>query len=199
MNIDKDILLAWGGKLKKFHKNEFIFMEGDMARYYHQIAEGSVRMYNVNDNAGKEFTQGTFAGGDSFGEPPVITGDPYPANAVAQTESVIMLLSRDNFIRILHEYPDIHFRFTETLAKRLYSKAITMKEVMNNSPQTRITGFLNSYKKKHAAENKERIIIPYTRQEIANFTGLRVETVIRTLIKMSDEKMVEIKDHKLYY
>jgi len=41
--------------------------------------------------------------------------------------------------------------------------------------------------------------IPYTRQEIANFTGLRVETVIRYLTKMKVGKIVEINNRKLIY
>ncbi|MEG1266832.1 MAG: helix-turn-helix domain-containing protein [Myroides sp.] len=38
-----------------------------------------------------------------------------------------------------------------------------------------------------------------TRQEIANFTGLRVETVIRALGKMKKNNIVEIKSQKIYY
>ncbi len=197
MNIDKDILIAWGGRLKKYHKDEFIFMESDMARYYHQIIEGSVRMFNINDNAGKEFTQGIFVSGESFGEPPLMIDEVYPASAQALSESLLILIPKESFLRILHEYPEIHYNFTLTLAKRVYSKAITMKEVMSNSPQTRLLGFLNSYKKKIKADGQ--IMIPYTRQELANFTGLRVETVIRTLHKMCDEKLVTIKERKLYY
>ena len=46
---------------------------------------------------------------------------------------------------------------------------------------------------------QQRALIPYTRQQIADFLGLRVETVIRTLIKMEVEKSVEIRKHKLYF
>jgi CRP-like cAMP-binding protein len=45
----------------------------------------------------------------------------------------------------------------------------------------------------------EKIHIAFTRQEIANFTGLRVETVIRTLKKMEEENKVTIDHRKLYY
>ena len=58
--------------------------------------------------------------------------------------------------------------------------------------------FLNDFKKKSQKEN-EKMEIPYTRQEIANFTGLRVETVIRYLTKMKVGKIVEINNRKLIY
>ncbi|MBK6785512.1 MAG: helix-turn-helix domain-containing protein [Saprospiraceae bacterium] len=56
--------------------------------------------------------------------------------------------------------------------------------------------------KRYKKENnltQQRALIPYTRQQIADFLGLRVETVIRTLIKMEQEKSVEIRKHKLYF
>jgi CRP-like cAMP-binding protein len=57
--------------------------------------------------------------------------------------------------------------------------------------------FLNAHKKGKNCNEKE--LIPFTRQEIANFTGLRVETVIRALSKMSKCKKVDIINHKIYY
>lgn len=83
-------------------------------------------------------------------------------------------------------------------AKRIYSKATTARDIINNSPEIRIMSFLNDFKKKSQKEN-EKMEIPYTRQEIANFTGLRVETVIRYLTKMKVGKIVEINNRKLIY
>lgn len=198
MHIDKDLLLAWGGKIKKYQKDEYIFMEGDHARFYYQVLVGQVKTFNINDNAGKEFTQGLFSPGDSFGEPPLLIDEIYPAAAMATCETAVILLNKEKFILVLSEYPEIHLKFTLKLAQSLHDKAVTFKEVMSNSPQTRIMGFLNSYKKRIKSE-EIKIQIPYTRQEIANFTGLRVETVIRTLQRMSGDKLVEIQDRKLYY
>ena len=83
-------------------------------------------------------------------------------------------------------------------AKRIYSKATTAREIINNTPESRIMGFLNDFKKKNNRDG-EKIEIPYTRQEIANYTGLRVETVIRTLTKMKTKKIVQIVERKLIY
>lgn len=198
MQIDKDILLAWGGRMKKFNKHEIIFHEGETGRCFFQVIAGSVRMYNINDNAGKEFTQGIFNEGDSFGEPPMFLEETYPATAVALCDSVIAMVNRENFMGILKEYPEIHMRFTEHMTRRLYRKAVAFRELMSNTPATRIVGFLESYKK-DSGTGSEKMLIPYTRQEIANFTGLRVETVIRTLQKMNDSGIVVITDRKLYY
>lgn len=197
MQIDADLLITWGAVAKKFKKGDFIFREGDLPRFYYQILEGTVKMYNTNLD-GKEFTQSEFKTGHSFGEPPLFIDETYPSTAVACQDSIILKLAKEKFLEILDEYPVFQKQMIILFAKRIYSKATTAREIINNTPETRIMGFLNNYKKKSNWEN-EKVEIPYTRQEIANYTGLRVETVIRTLAKMKTKKVVQIVNRKLIY
>jgi len=197
MQIDIDLLYSWGAVAKKYKKNEVIFEEEEMALFYFQIIDGCVRMFNSNQE-GKEFTQGIFCDGDGFGEPPLFIDESYPSKAVSIDESTIIKLSKDKFLRILDEYPSIQKYFLTHLAHKIHSKAKTSKEIINQKPEYRIIAFLNTFKKKTNHQN-EKTIIPFTRQEIADFTGLRVETVIRTFTKMKNENKVEIINHKIYY
>lgn len=197
MLIDPKILIAHGGIEKSFEKGQVIFKEEEEANYYYQISKGSVKMFNLNRDS-KEFIQGIFKSGESFGEPPLFINEKYPASAAAIELSTIIRLCKLSFFKILTLYPDIQTRLLTQFAKRIYNKAITAKEIINNTPELRIMGFLKTYKKQNHNEN-EKILIPYTRQEIANFTGLRVETVIRTLSKMKDENKVAIINRKLVY
>ena len=197
MQIDIDLLFSWGAVAKKYKKNEIIFDEDEVAHFYYQIIEGSVRMFNSNDE-GKEFTQGLFCKGNSFGEPPLFIDQPYPSKAITLQDSTIIKLSKDKFLKILDEYPSIQKSFLILLANKIHSKSNTSKEIINQKPEFRIVAFLNTHKKKSECCN-EKVLIPYTRQEIANFTGLRVETVIRVLCKMNTCDKLEIVNHKIYY
>lgn len=195
MQIDINLLFTWGAIAKEYKKNEIIFYEEDMASFYYQIIEGSVKMYNSNDE-GKEFTQGYFTNGQSFGEPPLLIDEVYPASAIAFHDSKIIKLSKDKFLKILEEYPSIQKNFLKLMARRIHSKAMTTKDIINQKPEFRIVSFLNTHKKN---EGSTKELVLFTRQEIANFTGLRVETVIRALTKMSKTNKVEIINHKIYY
>lgn len=192
--LDLDLLYTWGAIAKEYKKGEIIFEEEGYANFYYQIVEGCVKMFNTNDK-GKEFTQGYFFSGQSFGEPPLFIDERYPSTAMAYQDCKIIKLSKDKFLKILDEYPSIQKHFLKLMAQRIYSKAKTSKDIINQSPDFRIMAFLNTNKKNR--EGKE--LVPFTRQEIANFTGLRVETVIRALSKMKAEKKIEIKDHKIYF
>ncbi|TDE30393.1 Crp/Fnr family transcriptional regulator [Flavobacterium ranwuense] len=197
MQIDLDLLFTWGAVAKKYKKNELIFDEDEVAHFYYQVIDGSVRMFNSNDE-GKEFTQGLFCIGESFGEPPLFIDQPYPSKAIAILDSTIIKLSKDKFLKILDEYPSIQKSFMILLANKIHSKSNSSKEIINQKPEFRIAAFLNTHKKKSECCN-EKVLIPYTRQEIANFTGLRVETVIRVLCKMNTCEKLEIVNHKIYY
>lgn len=197
MQIDLDLLYSWGAVAKKYKKNEIVFNEDEAAYFYYQILDGGVRMYNSNIE-GKEFTQGIFCTGDGFGEPPLFIDETYPSTAITIQDSTILKLSKDKFLKILDEYPYIQKYFLNLLAQKIHAKANTSKEIINQKPEFRIIAFLNSFKKK-SGNSKDKLLIPFTRQEIANFTGLRVETVIRVLTKMNECKKVEIINHKIYY
>lgn len=197
MQIDLDLLFSWGAVAKKYKKNEVVFDENDAAHFYYQIIEGSVRMFNSNDE-GKEFTQGLFYTGNSFGEPPLFIEETYPSTAVTIQDSTIIKLSKDKFLRILDEYPSIQKSFLGLLAGRMHAKSNSTKEIINQKPEFRVTAFLNTFKKNSESKNG-KIQVPYTRQEIANFTGLRVETVIRVLSKMNTCSKVDIINHKIFY
>lgn len=195
MQIDLDLLYTWGAIASEYKKNEVIISEDEVAYFYYQIIEGCVRMFNSNDD-GKEFTQGYFCNGQSFGEPPLFIDEKYPATAVAFQDCKIIKLSKDKFLRILDEYPSIQKQFLIVLATRIHRKAKTSKDIINQKPEFRIVAFLNANKKGNS-DHKE--LVPFTRQEIANFTGLRVETVIRAFAKMKSENKIEIHNHKIYF
>lgn len=198
MQIDVDILFTWGAVSKKYQKDEIIFYEDDNALFYYQIIEGSVKMFSANED-GKEFTQGVFEKGCSFGEPPLFIDEIYPSTSIAVEDSVIIKISKEKFLTIIEEYPDINKRFMQLLALRVYRKTLTNKNIVNQKPEHRIIAFLIDYKQKNSISSSIKIQIPYTRQEIADFTGLRVETVIRTLTQMKKTNKVEINNHKLFY
>lgn len=48
------------------------------------------------------------------------------------------------------------------------------------------------------SKNGGEVMIGMTRQELANLTGFRIETVIRTIKKMEKDKKLKIKRGKIY-
>jgi CRP/FNR family transcriptional regulator len=197
MVLHPDLIATWGGKSRVFKRNEFLFMEDEDPKCYFQILQGKVRMFNSNED-GREFTQGTFGDGESFAEPPLFIQKPYPTTAQAMEDSIVLMLSREVFFQILEEYPEIKTGFLVKMSQRVYDKAMVSRSIVNCKPETRILSFMERHKERNGA-GRAKVFIPFTRQEIANQTGLRVETVIRTINHLDKKKMLEIRDHKIYF
>ncbi|MCU0373768.1 MAG: Crp/Fnr family transcriptional regulator [Chitinophagaceae bacterium] len=198
MAIDNDLLLAWGAAYKQYKKGEVIFRENNAALFYHQLESGSVKMINCNEQ-GREFIQGIFSAGESFGEPPLFYDGTYPADAVAESDCTILRLRKVSFFEVLKDNPAVLMTITKTLAKRLHHKAIVARELACHEPEHRVLTILEMVKTKgNAKQHNGKIKVPYTRQQIADMTGLRVETIIRTIRMLETKAIVSIINGKVY-
>ncbi|MEG9327161.1 Crp/Fnr family transcriptional regulator [Salinimicrobium catena] len=196
--IDENLLLDFGAKRISFSKGDQLFREGESALNFYQVVSGEIKMNNYNED-GKEFIQGIFAMGQSFGEPPLLANVKYPANAEAISDAEVLQLSKENFLKLLTSNPEVHLKITETLAKRLFYKAIMVSEISSQEPEHRILRILDYLKKYvHKIEGKFEYRVDLTRQQLADLTGLRVETVIRATKSLEKKGEVQIKKRKLY-
>jgi CRP-like cAMP-binding protein len=195
--VDIDILLAYGANYKKVRKGEIVFTEGSKAYFYYQLVEGHIRWLNVDDD-GRECIQYIISPGQCFGEIPMFNDDEYVSTAIAEEDCLLLRLLKPSFLQLLKDQPDIHFKFSSLLAERLRFKFMLVRELSSNSPQHRITALLN-YMKDHQMNycpNCHKVLI--TRQQLANMTGLRVETVIRVIKDLEEKKIVSINKGKVY-
>lgn len=196
--ISEKLLLDFGGESLEFAKGDRIFSEGQQAVCYYQIESGEVKMNNFNED-GKEFIQGIFFPGQSFGEPPLFADVKYPANAEALSDAKVFRLSKSNFLKLLKAHPEQHLEITKGLAARLYYKAIMAAELSSQDPEHRILRILDYLKKYvHKLIEPFSFEVDITRQQIADLTGLRVETVIRATKSLEKKGELKIKNRKLF-
>ena len=195
--IDIDTLLAWGAAFKKVAENEIIFKEENESHFYYQLVSGSVRWVNIYDN-GREFLQGIIGPDECFGELPLFDEGKFAATAIANTDSVILRLHKPLFTQLLKENPDLHFEFSRLIAERLRFKFFLLKEIANHDPEHSISTLLDYFKlnKKNICVDCNRVNL--TRQQIADMTGMRVETAIRAIKALQEQGRLVIDKGKVY-
>ncbi len=197
MMIDIDLLLACGGAYKKLTSGEIVFREGTACQFYIQLVSGTVRWVNIDDE-GHEFIQTIIEPGECFGELPLFDDGQYAATSIAEEDSVIIRLQKSTFIQLLKDNPEIQFAFSRLLAKRVRAKFLLLKSLALHTPEARIStllGYLKGEKKNICTECNQ---LKLTRQQIADMTGLRVETVIRAIRSMHDKGVLVIEKGKVY-
>ncbi len=197
MPLDIDLLLAWGATYKKVAQGEIIFNEGNHCSFYYQLVSGSVKWVNVNED-GREFIQTIIEPGECFGIMPLFDDEPYAASAVAEKDSILLRLHKPVFLDLLTESTDLHFKFSRLLAEQIRFKLLLLKTISCEDPHICISTLL-AYLKKHKKNIcKDCNQLKLTRQQIASMTGLRVETVIRTMRAMHDGGELLITKGKVF-
>ena len=195
--IDIDLLLAWGATYKKVNVNEVIFCEGQLCSFYHQLVSGKVRWSNINEE-GRECIHTIVEPGESFGEFPLFDDGRYAATAIADVDSILIRLYKPTFLELIKENGYILFAFTRLLSKRLRFKFSIIKSFGSHCPEYRIANLINYLKTENKNFCNDCNQLKLTRQQIANMTGLRVETVIRTMRTMHDKGKLLITNGKVY-
>jgi len=196
--IDENLLEQFGAGVIQVKKGDILFEEGDTAKYFYQIKSGEIKMNNYNDE-GKEFIQSIFAVGSCFGEPPLFIDKPYPANAVAILDSEIYAIAKEAFFKLLYTHPEAHLSMTVNLAQRLYFKSVMASEISSQEPEHRILKLIDYFKETVSKlKPADRYRVNLTRQQIADLTGLRVETVIRSIKALEKKGLLIIEDRKVY-
>jgi len=199
MLIDTQLLSSYGGTTDFFNPKDIIFEEGNTPKYYHQIISGNIKLNHINEDA-KELIQSILKAGQSVCELLLFIDEKYPVNAVAITKCTVMKVPKHNFLEMLNEHPDVCAEVRRFISERLYHKFIMLQNNSSHHADVRIKGMLTYFKKE--SDSNDKILysyeVPLTRQQLAYTTGLRVETVVRCIKKMEKEKLVNIKNGKVF-
>lgn len=195
--IPVDLLLENGATYRKAEPGELIFNEGSIPTYYYQLVSGRVRWSNLLDD-GREVLHKIVEPGDVFGEMPFFDEGMYAASAIADVACTLLRLRADRFKQMLTDYPAIHFDFSKSMASNLRFKFMLTDIVSRNCPEDMITNLIQylNQERKLICQDCNRLML--TRQQLANMTGLRVETIIRAIKNMERNERVNIVKGKVF-
>jgi CRP/FNR family transcriptional regulator len=193
---DSDFLAALqkAARRKSFSENQIIFSEGDQSDFLPIVERGRIKMVRYPD-IDKEVIIGIFESGEMFAIPPVFDGAPYPSTAVAMEETTLLLLYRQDFLRLLRESSEFSFAVIAWMCEMLREKTATIKNLATASPEQRVGNVLLRLAEKEGAAGEVKISL--RRQDIAEMAGLTTETTIRVIRKLAEKELVRIVHGKI--
>lgn len=176
----------FSGAPTRYARNEEIFGEGDAADFVYVIRSGTVRLCRLLTDGRRQIGAFYFAG-DTFGLEP---DDERRLSAEAVTDCEIIALPRQTVFRHADRNPDYARRLWGQAATDLAEARDHMLLLGRQTAMERIASFLLAM----AARNRDGAIVtlPMTRQDIADYLGLTIETVSRTLSRLEDQGVLEL-------
>ena len=177
--------LSLMGASMRFARNTEIYGEDEPAEYLYQVISGAVRSYRMLDD-GRRQIGAFYLPGDVFG---VEAGDVHMSSAEAICDAQILVVKRSAvFARADHD---------KDLAKQLW--ALTVRELQRaqahsllliKSAEERVVGFLKEMAGRKPGAGA--IELPMSRQDIADYLGLTIETVSRTFTQLSQSGTIAL-------
>jgi CRP-like cAMP-binding protein len=170
----------------RYARNEEIFGEGDSADFVYVIRSGTVRLCRLLSDGRRQIGAFYFAG-DTFGLEP---DDERRLSAEAVTDCEIVAMPRQTVLRHAERDPDYARKLWGLAATDLAEARDHMLLLGRQTAMERIASFLLGM----AARNRDggTVALPMTRQDIADYLGLTIETVSRTLSRLEDQGVLEL-------
>lgn len=104
--------------IKKYEKGQTIFLEGDSSEFLYIIITGQVQIIKSTRD-GKEKIIAIVGDGDFFGEMGILEKDKRSATAKCNKNSNIIVIEKNDFLRLIKNNPQIALRMMTELSHRL--------------------------------------------------------------------------------
>ncbi|MGY4319671.1 helix-turn-helix domain-containing protein [Bradyrhizobium sp. JR3.5] len=182
----------------RFTRNREIYGEDEAAEYLHQVVSGAVRTYKILED-GRRQIGAFYLPGDIFG---FEAEGSHISSAEAICETHLLMVKRSALIfRASHER-ELTRQLWDAMALEL-RRFQQRHMLLISSAEERVIAFLLDMSRR--ATKNAAIELPMSRQDVADYLGLTIETVSRTFtqleqngaIALPTSRRVELRKDKL--
>ncbi len=181
-----------------YKKDNMVLIEEEIGSTMFIILRGRVKISRISDE-GREVILSILVDGDFFGEMSILDGQTRSANAVTLEDSELMLIQRENFLRILRDYPQVAINLLKELAHRLRRsdeqiKSLSLQNAMGKVASTLLRIADDSGIIKHGQVEISQLP---PQQDLANMAGTSRETISRVIKSLGQMGYVKKVGSKL--
>lgn len=167
-------------------RNAEIYGEGEPAEYFYEVATGAVRTYKVLDD-GRRQIGAFYLPGDIFG---LEADEEHSFSAEGVSRSTLRTVKRSVVLALARRDNAVASELWRRTAGGLRSAQEHMLVLGRKNAEERVMTFLLDMARRGSA--KRLIELPMSRQDIADYLGLTIETVSRTLTLLENKAAIAL-------
>ena len=176
---------------RKFPRDAVICEEGVAGDYMYLIQQGQVKVTKTSED-GREKILEIFGEGAFIGEMALLDREPRSASMKTTSACVLLALSRQDFLGLLRQNPEIAMGVIRELSRRLRETDEQVRALMFERVEQRTRRVLRRLAREpHPARPELGLTGPVTHQQLADLVGTSRETVTRVLKALRDEGWLE--------
>ncbi|MFA6093397.1 MAG: Crp/Fnr family transcriptional regulator [Elusimicrobiota bacterium] len=171
----KDIRIA-----NRFRSGEVIFYEGEKPSTVYVVCTGKVKIFKTS-RTGQQLLLRFEQPGDLVGHVSLFAGWNYADNVEAVGEAVVSLIDEETFRKFLLRHPQAAFALLCELSKDVRRGEARARDIAFKPARARLAGTLVRQVKDLVSGRKAPVISCLKRKDIAELSGLTIETTVRLL------------------
>lgn len=173
-----------------FTPQHILFQEGDPANEVFNLLEGTVKLYKSLPDGRIQITGFLFAG-DFMG---LASDGHYAYSAEALTDVKVCRFQRRDLLTLFRDFPRLVERLLTIASDELAVAQEQMLLLGRKTAQEKVTTFLLAMAERARRRGLDgrTVTLPMSRNDIADYLGLTVETVSRTMTKLRKRGVIRL-------
>ncbi|HWB49507.1 MAG TPA: helix-turn-helix domain-containing protein [Stellaceae bacterium] len=184
--LDELVALEQLGSRRSFARDEEIYAEGDRADCWFKVISGTVRICKLMADGRRHIAE-FFHAGDCFG---LDGADTRALAAEAVGDVIVMRFNRAATERLIDQRPELARHMCNMTLRNLAHAQTRLLLLGRMTAPERVASFLIELAERR--DVRRVLDIPMSRNDIADYLGLTIETVCRVLSAMKRDGLVAI-------
>lgn len=178
-------------------KGTTLLHEGKPSKGVYILRKGKVKIFQTNKE-GKEQIPYIYTKGEYFGYRPLINNTPTPVSAATLEDCVLSFIPKKVFMEVLGQSNVLSYKLLENLSHEFTVWINKLTVFGQQSVKERLAlSLLILSEKYRIKDSKEHVEINLSREDLANYVGTAVETVVRMLQHFKEQKVIITRGRKI--
>ncbi len=196
---EKNVIREYG-TIVRYPKGQIVFSAGDTADRIYLIEEGYVKIYRLTMD-GRKVTVGSMRSpGQLMGLAETLYHGERTCFAGAINDSILVVVRKSCFERLLGRHPSIALKVATTLGVRMREAEAIIQEMVSWQVPGRLAMLLLKMSERTGIETETgtKIALRLTHEELACMIGTSRQTVTSLLNMFKQEGSIAIEEREMY-
>ncbi|WP_317928572.1 Crp/Fnr family transcriptional regulator [Halioxenophilus sp. WMMB6] len=186
MTPDELERLSSFAEIKKFKAGDFLFFQNAPAGEVYNVISGSIEVERISCNGRRQILSFLFPG-DFVG---LTSSDRYDYGVKCLTDAELFQFNRKRLYALAEEVPNLKSNINQVSSK-VFSRILDQLYILGQKKaHERLCFLFMLLLERQPGATPERITLSMSRQDMADYLGLTIETVSRSLAKLKSDGLI---------
>jgi CRP-like cAMP-binding protein len=174
-----------------FQDGDIIFYDGEKPNGLYVVCSGKAKIYKTSRN-GQQLITRIVGPAQPLGYRSMLADENHAGSSEAMQESVVSFIDQEAFYQFLKTHPDAMMSLLKQLAHDVRESQDKARDLAHKPAKARVSDAL--IRMMYVDNHNQPVVTGVKRKEIAEMTGLTVETTVRVLQDLEAKGLIRRKE-----